>query len=60
MVAEASYEQRQCTTESKRASTHLTSKARTTTTVLPMIVGEHCTGDAIKVRDAGSRTSSNS
>ena len=34
-------------------SPHLTDEsARTTTKFLPMIVGEHCTGDAIKMRDA--------
>ena len=38
-------------------STHLTSKTRTTTTVLPLIVGEYSTGDAIKTRNVGSRTS---
>ena len=38
-------------------STHLTSKTRTTTTVLPLIVGEYSIGDAIKTRNVGSRTS---
>ena len=42
MVVEPSYELPAVNGPSlKRASTHLTSKARTTTTVLPLIVGVH-------------------